>query len=293
MDGEILDVYDENRVRTGRTHVRGRKVREGDFIMVVHVWIMNGSGDFLIQKRQPWKELFPGMWDCAVAGAAHAGDSSEDAAVREAKEELDLDLDMSKAELVMTDRFSFGFDDIWLVRQDLDIDGLTLQAEEVETVKWARPGEIRAMAEKGEFIKYYYLEKLLGIAEKISEEAEIMFDDKRGPIEHYSWARFVVFGKEQGKDIFLYKDKVRAWKERQGHELDKGMVKPVFDTGAEILIIGNGADGVLEVPQKIVDYILDHGIKKVLVLKTPEACAEYNRLYHEGEKVALLAHGTC
>jgi isopentenyldiphosphate isomerase len=165
MEGEILDVYDENRIRTGRTHVRGKKVREGDFIMVVHVWILNGSGEFLIQKRQPWKELFPGMWDCAVAGAAHAGDSSEQAAAREAKEELDLDLDMSSAELIMTDKFSFGFDDIWLVRQELEIDGLTIQAEEVETVRWAGPEEIREMAERGEFIKYYYLEKMLGIAE--------------------------------------------------------------------------------------------------------------------------------
>lgn len=162
---EILDVYNENRERTGRTHVRGRTVREGDFILVVHVWILNSRGEFLIQKRQPWKKLFPGMWDCAIAGAALTGDSSETAAVREAKEELDLDLDMDSAELVLTDKFSFGFDDIWLVRQDLDIESLHIQEEEVDLVTWARPSEIRDMAEKGDFIQYYYLEKMLGLAE--------------------------------------------------------------------------------------------------------------------------------
>ncbi|MBP1744983.1 MAG: hypothetical protein H6Q58_1961 [Firmicutes bacterium] len=120
-----------------------------------------------------------------------------------------------------------------------------------------------------------------------------MFDDKNGPIEHYSWGSFIVFGEEQGKDIFLFKNKVRDWKERKGHELSKEMVKDVFGTDADILIIGNGADGALVVSQKMADYILDHGLKKVIVLKTPEACAEYNRLYREGEKVALLAHGTC
>jgi isopentenyldiphosphate isomerase len=159
---EILDIYNEKRERTGRTHVRGKTVRDGDFILVVHVWILNKSGEFLIQKRQPWKKLFPGMWDCAIAGAALTGDSSEAAAVREAKEELDLDLDMTAAELIFTDKFSFGFDDIWIVRQDLDIESLHLQEEEVETVRWAGPDEIREMAEREEFIKYYYLEKLLG-----------------------------------------------------------------------------------------------------------------------------------
>jgi len=162
---EILDVYDENREKTGRTHVRGKTVREGDFILVVHVWIMNSDGEFLIQKRQPWKKLFPGMWDCSVAGAALAGDSSEAAAAREAKEELDLDLDMTGAELILTDKFSFGFDDIWLMRLDLDIDSLHIQKEEVDTVKWAGPAEIRDMAEKGEFIHYYYLEKMLKLAD--------------------------------------------------------------------------------------------------------------------------------
>jgi isopentenyldiphosphate isomerase len=162
---EILDLYNENRERTGRTHVRGKTVREGDFILVVHVWILNSDGEFLIQKRQPWKKLFPGMWDCSVAGAALAGDSSEAAAAREAKEELDLDLDMTGAELILTDKFSFGFDDIWLIRLDLDIESLHIQKEEVDELKWASPSEIRDMAEKGEFIHYYYLEKMLKLAD--------------------------------------------------------------------------------------------------------------------------------
>jgi len=162
---EIMDIYNENRERTGRTHVRGKTVREGDFILAVHVWILNSDGEFLIQKRQPWKKLFPGMWDCSVAGAALAGDSSEAAAAREAKEELDIDLDMKGAELILTDKFSFGFDDIWLMRLDLNIDSLHIQEEEVDMVKWARPVEIRDMAENCEFIQYYYLEKMLKLAD--------------------------------------------------------------------------------------------------------------------------------
>lgn len=158
---EILDIYNEDRLPTGRKHKRGMPVREGDYILVVHVWIVNSKGQILIQKRQKTKSLFPGMWDCAAAGAALAGDTSEKAAIRETKEELGIDLDMSRAELFCTDKFSFGFDDIWLVKQEIELDDICLQKEEVEAVKWSDPLEILKMAQNGEFVKYYYLEKLL------------------------------------------------------------------------------------------------------------------------------------
>lgn len=130
-----------------------------------------------------------------------------------------------------------------------------------------------------------------------------MFDDREGPIEHYSWGKFIIRGEEhseagdatvgKGKDIFLFGKKVKEWKKRKGHSLTREMVEVVLETDAEVLIIGNGADGALSVPQKVIDHLLDHGLRKVIVLRTPEACAEYNRRCREGEKVALLAHGTC
>jgi isopentenyldiphosphate isomerase len=157
---EILDVYNEKRQRTGRTHIRGNPVKKGDYILVVHVWILNDKDEFLIQKRQPWKKLWPGMWDCAVAGAALVGDDSAGAAVREAKEELDVDLDIDNGHVLFTDKFSFGFDDIWIVKQNLDISSLKLQQEEVAQVKWASEKEIREMAAEDKFVEYYYLDKL-------------------------------------------------------------------------------------------------------------------------------------
>jgi len=130
-----------------------------------------------------------------------------------------------------------------------------------------------------------------------------MFDDSKGPIEHYSWGKFVILGKEhagkgearqgEGKDIKLIGKKVKRWKERKGHVLDRLMVKDILDEDINILVIGNGAEGALSVPDEIVNYLLENGIKKVIVEKTPEACKKYNKLYHDGKKVALLAHGTC
>jgi len=157
---ELWDLYDKYRQKTGRTQERSKPMEEGGYHLVVHVWIVNDKGEFLIQRRQPWKEGWPNMWDGAAAGSAILGDSSKDAAIRETNEELGIDLDISKGELLRTIKFSCGFDDIWLVRQNVDINDLKLQYEEVADAKWASASEIKQMVQDGEFIAFSYLDDL-------------------------------------------------------------------------------------------------------------------------------------
>jgi isopentenyldiphosphate isomerase len=180
---ELWDVYDKYRQKTGRTQERSNPMEEGDYHLVVHVWIVNDKGEFLIQKRQPWKEGWPNMWDCSAAGSAILGDSSKEAAIRETKEELGIDLDMSKGELLRTIKFSCGFDDIWLVRQNVDINDLKLQHEEVADAKWASESEIKQMVQDGEFIEFSYLENLfeminskISLSRATADDAERLLD---------------------------------------------------------------------------------------------------------------------
>ncbi|MDI2587077.1 NUDIX domain-containing protein [Psychrobacillus sp. NEAU-3TGS] len=111
---EVWDIYNENREKTKRTHIRGEEMQEGDFHQVIHVWIMNASGQFLIQRRQPWKKGWANMWDCSAAGSALAEETSEMAAIREVKEELGIDIEMSTSEILFTIKFERGFDDHFL-----------------------------------------------------------------------------------------------------------------------------------------------------------------------------------
>lgn len=130
-----------------------------------------------------------------------------------------------------------------------------------------------------------------------------MFTDPEGPIEAFSFGKFVILGEEhagsgdervgKGKDIRMIGKKVERWKEREGHVLDRSMVDGVLDRNVRVVVIGNGESGMLAVPEEVVRFLRKNGIDRVIVLRTPEACREYNRLYREGEKVALLAHGTC
>ncbi len=125
-----------------------------------------------------------------------------------------------------------------------------------------------------------------------------MFDDPEGPIEHFSWATFVINGEEHspsngvGKDIRLIGEDVTAWSERNGHRLKRAMITGVYDQGVDVLVLGLGVHGRLKCPQKIKKAIEQHGLE-LITASTPDACETYNRLYHEGQRVALLAHGTC
>ena len=85
---ELWDLYTENREKTEKTMVRGEKIPDGYFRMVVHVVIFNSDGEMLIQKRQPFKSGWSGMWDITVGGSAIAGDDSRSAARRETLEDL-------------------------------------------------------------------------------------------------------------------------------------------------------------------------------------------------------------
>ena len=74
---ELLDLYTEDRVRTGKTMVRGTVVPEGLCRLVVHVCIFDSQGRMLIQQRQPFKSGWSNYWDMSVGGCAVAGPKPE------------------------------------------------------------------------------------------------------------------------------------------------------------------------------------------------------------------------
>ncbi len=58
----------------------------------VHVLVV-GSGGLLLQKRSLAKDTQPGKWDTSVGGHVGFGQSYEEAALREAHEELGLEIE--------------------------------------------------------------------------------------------------------------------------------------------------------------------------------------------------------
>lgn len=128
-------------------------------------------------------------------------------------------------------------------------------------------------------------------------------DDPQGPIEHFSWGKYVICGIEHsasekgqtgaGKDIRLIGREATAWREREGHQLSAEMITGIYDQGIEVLVIGTGVNGAIVCPEEVVGQIQARGIAQVILARTPEACATYNVLFHQHKRVALLAHATC
>jgi isopentenyldiphosphate isomerase len=59
--------------------------------LVVHLHVFNGEGRLYLQKRGRDKDTNPGLWDTSVGGHVAAGESTADALLREAREELAID----------------------------------------------------------------------------------------------------------------------------------------------------------------------------------------------------------
>ena len=151
---ERFDLYTADREKTGRTMARGEETPEGFYRLVVHVCLFDGAGRMLIQRRQPFKKGWPGLWDFSVGGHAVAGDSSRAAAVRETREELGLAIDLTGIRPALTVSFGQGFDDFYLLTRPTELSSLSLQREEVAEVRWAEEGEILRMIDGGTFIPY-------------------------------------------------------------------------------------------------------------------------------------------
>jgi len=149
---ELIDVLTPDGAFAGVRKPKPEIHRDGDWHRAAHIWIVTSDGRILLQKRSVRKENNPGMWDVSAAGHVSAGESVIDSAVREGFEELGLRISPAElhhlASIAESSVLNHGtyFDneihEVFLVRRDVDLSTLTLQAEEVDDVALVRPHEL-------------------------------------------------------------------------------------------------------------------------------------------------------
>ena len=152
---EIWNIYDKNRQKTNRTMVRGTPFQKGDYITVIHGCIFNSKNEMLIQQRQSTKSGWPNMWDVTVGGSAIENETSADAFIRELYEELGIVIENTDIRPHLTINFENGFDDFYLIEQEVKLEDIKLQYEEVQAVKWASMEEILEKLESNTFVPYH------------------------------------------------------------------------------------------------------------------------------------------
>ncbi|SEO09542.1 NUDIX hydrolase [Actinacidiphila rubida] len=130
---EILDIVDEDDHVIGQAP-RGEAYARGLRHRCVFVLARDAEGRIFVHRRTARKLVFPSMYDMFVGGVVGTGESYDDAALREAEEELGVN-GLPRPEPLF--RFSFEGGDlgrwwsaVYEVRCDLPVD------PQVEEVAW-------------------------------------------------------------------------------------------------------------------------------------------------------------
>ena len=166
-DAEIWDLYDENRELLGKDHVRGEQLPIDGYHLVVHVWIRNSKGEYLISQRSANRPTFPLVWEC-VDGSVVKGEDSLQGALREVKEEVGVDLLPEKGQVILSDikKIEFGkvvnkIVDVWLFEYDGEVDLGNATTDEVAQVAWMNREQIKELFDANMFVEtleYFFTE---------------------------------------------------------------------------------------------------------------------------------------
>lgn len=138
----------------GRSIVRGKDVlRQGEYHLVVHIWITDGYGNYLIQRRSLNKKLMPGEW-AAIGGSAVMYEKSKIAAQRELFEEMGIKVSPDRLKFVKRMTRKSSIIDLYALKTRVRASSLNLQKDEVCDAKWVTRRRLEQMVANGEFHNY-------------------------------------------------------------------------------------------------------------------------------------------
>ena len=157
---EVWDIYDSNKVRTGRTMKRNDWcLKDGEYHLTVLGVLRRPDGRYLITQRVMTKSWAPGWWEVS-GGGVMAGEESEEAVRREILEETGIDVTGAEGGYLFTySRENPGEGDNYFVdiyRYTLEIDDADVKLQEAETLgyRFATHDEIKELAKEGIFLHY-------------------------------------------------------------------------------------------------------------------------------------------
>ena len=148
---EYNDIYDGHRQLTGRTHRRGSGWKQGEYGLVVCVWVYNGRGKLLMTRRAEGKS-FAGTWENS-GGAAKAGETSLQAIARELREETGICADESEFRLFSQDQEGHTFYDFYFLKKNVKLEDIVLLPGETDDARWVSFNEVHAMIRRREICR--------------------------------------------------------------------------------------------------------------------------------------------
>lgn len=152
---ELIDILDQNGIKTGETLSRTEIHKQGLWHRIIVVAIIDKNGHLLMQQRSDNKDTNPGKWDISTAGHVSAGQTSEEAAVREISEEVGLDIDENQLKYICTYKNIANVKENYIDKQiydfyivnidEINLENIKMQESEVQQIKLSSKEEVQEM----------------------------------------------------------------------------------------------------------------------------------------------------
>ncbi len=112
-------------------------------------------------------------------------------------------------------------------------------------------------------------------------------------INSYDFGVMTIDGVEYADDLVVCGNHVRPkWWRRAGHRLDREDIFDILQAEPEVLVVGQGASGMMKVPASTQKALRQRGIELIADC-TGRAWRAFNQQVEEGKKVAGAFHLTC
>lgn len=109
----------------------------------------------------------------------------------------------------------------------------------------------------------------------------------------YEFGKITIDSRTYTSDVIIAPDRVfDSWWRKQGHSLAIEDLEQVLRGKPQVLVVGTGYYGRMQIPAKTRQYLQDQGVA-LREAKTREAILEFNELQKECASIVAALHLTC
>ena len=159
-----IDIANPDGSLSGKIAPKSEVHSNGLYHHTGHLWLYTSNKHILLQQRAATKIICPLLWDVSVAGHIDAGETIEQGLIREAKEEIGLDLAFDELNKIGVFKFFQSypngmidneFHNTYIAELKTDLKKLKPQKEEVEALKLVSFDTFEILLEQSETNQHF------------------------------------------------------------------------------------------------------------------------------------------